>query len=285
MTADARIERLKPFLVCPGCGGSLAWEREAASCQGCAARYPVRNGRIYFVSVPDRSDELDEVKGKLKHLLGRKYYTIGVRVLAPTYPFNFGRYVRRFVDAGRCLVIDAGSGNNRVDEGMVCLDVFDYPEVDVVCNLDSLPFREGSVDAFVSRSVLEHVSDPWKIVSEFLRCTRPGGLGLHVIPFLFPLHASPADFHRFSHAGAARLFEGWRVLEQVNVTGPVTAALLCSIEFFSSLLGGGHPRLKAWLYLIFCLVLFPVKYLDFPFVGRKRFAGLAPSLLTVVRKP
>jgi ubiquinone/menaquinone biosynthesis C-methylase UbiE len=64
--------------------------------------------------------------------------------------------------------------------------MFDYDAVDIVCTLDALPFRDGEVDALVSRSVLEHVAAPSAVLAEFARCTRPGGIGIHMIPFLFP---------------------------------------------------------------------------------------------------
>ena len=105
-----------------------------------------------------------------------------------------------------------------------------------------------------------------------------------LIPFLFPFHASPSDFQRYTHKGQKILFDGWELLEQFNPTGPVTLALLGIIEFFSILFSLGSEKAKDYIYLILCAALFPIKYLDFFFVNRKRFIGLAPSILSVVRK-
>ncbi len=38
-----------------------------------------------------------------------------------------------------------------------------------------LPFRDETVDVCYSSNVLEHVSDPWRMVEEMVRVTRPGG--------------------------------------------------------------------------------------------------------------
>jgi len=38
-----------------------------------------------------------------------------------------------------------------------------------------LPFADASVDVCYSSNVLEHVRDPWRMVEEMLRVTRPGG--------------------------------------------------------------------------------------------------------------
>jgi hypothetical protein len=56
------------------------------------------NHRIYFIEVPDRNDDFDLLKGWLKKRLGRAYYTVGVRVLAPTFSVQLrpaGTAVRR----------------------------------------------------------------------------------------------------------------------------------------------------------------------------------------------
>lgn len=284
MNAERRLERVRAVLACPACGGDLSYARDAATCVGCRAAYEIRDGRIFFISVPKRDDELDTVKGRLKHALGSKYYTFGVTVIAPTYPFNFAKFMRRWLDPASEIVIDAGSGNNRLDENVICLDSFDYPEVDVVCDLAALPLKPGSVGAVVTRSVLEHVPDPGQVVAGFERCTRPGGLGLHVTPFLFPFHASPDDYQRFTHSGLRKLFAKWRIREQTNITGPVTLALLAIVEFLSALAGGNRGRLRAYVYLALCVLVFPFKYLDVMFVGRARFFSLAPSFVTVVEK-
>lgn len=41
-----------------------------------------------------------------------------------------------------------------------------------------LPFADACVDVCYSSNVLEHVADPWRMASEMLRVTRPGGLVL-----------------------------------------------------------------------------------------------------------
>jgi SAM-dependent methyltransferase len=230
-----------------------------------------------------QTDELDSVKYALKRLLGRFYYRIGVTVVAPTFPFNFRKHIRRRLNQD-AVVIDLGSGNHRIDPHVITLDGVGYDAVDIVADLQALPFRSESVDAFVSRSVLEHIPDLSTPIQEIKRCTRPGGYSMHLIPFLFPYHASPGDFQRFTASGAARLFAPWTVVEQYNATGPATLFLVCFIEFMATLISFGSQQLKALMYLGFCLLLFPLKFIDVFFAGRKAFLGLAPTIFTVVRK-
>ncbi len=285
MTGPAdRLERLRAILACPACYEGLDFRVDGAACPRCGARYPIRNGKIYFTPVPSRTDGLDDLKGRLKDRLGKYYYSIGLKILAPTYPFDYGRWIHRYLDPAKEVVVDVGCGNHRIHEDIICLDLFDYDAVDVVCDLSTPPFRPNSVDAFVSRSVLEHVPDPARIVRHFHRCTKGGGLGLHLAPFLFPFHASPHDFHRYTHKGFEILFKDWEIVKQTNATGPVTLGLISAIEFLSILISLGRDKPKPFVYLFLCGILFPLKYLDAPFVNRKSFLTMAPTIFTVVRK-
>jgi SAM-dependent methyltransferase len=281
---ERRLERIKSALACPYCHSDLQFGDDAASCLGCGRRYPIRDYKVFFIDVPKRGDDFDRIKGWLKKRLGRGYYTIGVNIIAPTFPLNFARRILRHVDPTSALVVDAGSGNHRVHPDMICIDIFDYDAVDLVCTLDALPFRSGALDAVVSRSVLEHVGIPNEVVAEFHRCTRPGGIGIHMIPFMYPFHASPGDYHRFTHRGQELLFKEWTMVERTNPSGPVTVALLLVLETISTLFSANREPLKSIVYLLLCAVLFPLKFLDAPFVGRPAFMGCAASILSVVRK-
>ncbi|NQV20158.1 MAG: methyltransferase domain-containing protein, partial [Rhodospirillales bacterium] len=212
------------------------------------------------------------------------YYSIGTTIIAPTFPFSYHRAIRRHIDPSGKIVVDIGSGNTRAHDDIICVDLFGYDEVDIVCDLGKLPFKPNSVDGFTSQSVLEHVPKLPALADRLCQCTRPGGVGLHLIPFLYPYHASPGDFTRLTHTGAAGLFPGWDVVEQTNVTGPVTYFLLGIIEFLAAILSLGSSRVRGPLYLALCLLTFPVKFLDAPFIGRKAFLSMAPTILTVVRK-
>jgi len=279
-----RLERLKPILVCPRCRKALIFSAESAECRQCPARYPIRNGKLIVSERPASPDRLDDVKGRLKKRLGNAYYKIGVDILAPTYPFDYAGRIRSYLDPAHQIVVDLGCGNHRIDPNVIGLDGADYDAVDIVCDLGHLPFRAESVDAFVSRSVLEHVRHPEAVVRQLYRQTRRGGLGLHLVPFLFPFHASPLDFQRYTHEGLRELFREWTVVDQTNPTGPVSLMLLAVIECLAVLLSLGRPVLKAHLYLMLCALLFPIKFLDVFFVNRPGFLTMAPTILTVVQK-
>lgn len=283
---NPRLERVRNSLVCPACRAELMFTDAGAECLRCAAVYPLRDGKLFFLPISGGSvDFMDQIKERMKRALGKWYYRIGVDMLSPNYPFDYAAAVRKVLDPTRQLVIDVGAGNNRVDEHILCLDMFDYSAVDIVCDVANLPFRDGSIDGCVSRSMLEHVPTPGRVVAEFSRVTRQGGSGVHLIPFMMPFHASPYDFQRYTHKGAALLFDEWELLEQSAPFGPFSLLTNIMVELISIALSFGNVRVKVILYFLSCLLLFPLKFLDAPFVRRQAFFTLAPSILTIVRKP
>ena len=54
----------------------------------------------------------------------------------------------------------------------------------------------------------------WKAFDTIARITKRGGLTLHLVPWSYHFHATPADYYRFSHQALASLLEerGFEVL-------------------------------------------------------------------------
>jgi len=46
--------------------------------------------------------------------------------------------------------------------------------------------------------VLEHIFEYRQLIGESARILKPGGTIVIVVPFMFPYHPSPRDFHRYS---------------------------------------------------------------------------------------
>ncbi len=59
-------------------------------------------------------------------------------------------------------------------------------------------FDDASVDSVICMSALEHIGDYPAALSEMFRILRPGGQLLLCVPWLFPYHGAPDDYHRFS---------------------------------------------------------------------------------------
>lgn len=67
----------------------------------------------------------------------------------------------------------------------------------IVADLNGpLPIRDGCYDAVISLNTFEHLTCDELAVAEALRILRPGGEFHFIVPFLYPVHASPSDYHR-----------------------------------------------------------------------------------------
>ena len=123
------------------------------------------------------------------------------------------------------------------------------------------------------------------VLAQIDQATRSGGHSIHIIPFMYPFHASPDDFQRFTHVGAARMLRGWRIERQVAAAGPFTLFNAIAAELVAAVLSLGSERAKAPLYLAASALLAPLKFLDWPFVGRRALLAIWPVILTHLVKP
>lgn len=79
------------------------------------------------------------------------------------------------------------------------------PKADIVCDFEHpLPIESASYDAVLIINVLEHIFEYRQFLGEVARILRPGGTVIIVVPFLFPYHPSPDDFHRYTASALSR---------------------------------------------------------------------------------
>lgn len=127
------------------------------------------------------------------------------------------------LDVGRCL----REYHGRLDCGRVdTLDINDYGDYpNIVADLCQ-PFPkefEGSYDAVVALSILEHVYDPLAAVENIRLLLKPGGRAFVYVPYLYRYHA-PADlafqdYCRFSRDALAYMFRDFAQVTLYPVRG------------------------------------------------------------------
>ena len=81
---------------------------------------------------------------------------------------------------------------------LIRLDADAEHPVDVVADATALPFASGALDRVGSNSVLEHIAYPHQVLAECHRVLRPGGVMVHVMPFVWWLHGYPDDYVRLT---------------------------------------------------------------------------------------
>lgn len=84
---------------------------------------------------------------------------------------------------------------------------------DIFGDVTQLPLPAASADVVLCTEVLEHLRHPAACVAEIERLLKPGGIALVSAPFIFPIHADPYDFQRFTADGLRQLFGAFASLE------------------------------------------------------------------------
>ncbi|HEY5383488.1 MAG TPA: class I SAM-dependent methyltransferase [Candidatus Paceibacterota bacterium] len=160
-------------------------------------------------------------------------------------------------------VLNLGSGIKRIHPEIVQVDIYPLGEVDLVADARALPFKDGTVDMVICETVLEHVGNAQEVIKEIKRVLKPGGYIYISVPFVYPFHASPDDFHRWSIPGLKMEFEGFSVAKSGMCAGPAAALQAMLMHFCALPLSfGSYVLYHAWS--IFFMFLFaPLKLFDF----------------------
>ena len=131
------------------------------------------------------------------------------------------------------------------------VDIDPEAKPDIVGDIHNLSgITDGSVDGVICRSVLEHVEDPMKAVSELRRILRDGGKLYAFVPFVWPYHGSGyKDYWRFTRDGVELLFRDFSKVEIEPVRGTfgsmainLPAALFVALDPIASMLDNGRSR-------------------------------------------
>ena len=103
---------------------------------------------------------------------------------------------------------------------------------DVFADARALPLSDESVDHALLLDVLEHIPDPDLCLAELSRVLNAGGSLTIQVPFLYPVHDAPLDFHRWTIHGLESAAErhGFDIAETMAIGHPLeTAALNANI--------------------------------------------------------
>ncbi|MBF0385316.1 MAG: class I SAM-dependent methyltransferase [Candidatus Omnitrophica bacterium] len=247
-------------------------------------RFKETNGKYVFLSDGDKHpDEMDKLKQFFRKHHG--LYKFLKYVISPLYFDNFlNKFIENNVEGKEGCYINLGSGSLSIGENIINVDISDYNNVHVVCDVSDLPFVDSSVDVVFILSVLEHIAEPSKTVKEIYRVLKPGGLVYCEFPFVVGFHAAPYDFNRMTDVGAKELFRQFNSVDVRVGSGPTSALLWIAQEWVAIVLSLGNRYLyRFWLLTVMCLT-FPVKYLDVLFNFFPAAKNIAATFVLVGRK-
>ncbi|MDO8672182.1 MAG: class I SAM-dependent methyltransferase [Dehalococcoidia bacterium] len=193
--------------------------------------------------------------------------------------------ISRFVQSlgEQSKVVDIGSGSARRAGKIVNLDIFRFPNVDVVFDGRHLPIRDASIDGIISTAVLEHVEDSPQFVAEMFRVLKEGGKILVTVPFIEGYHESPSDFQRYTLNGLDVLFHRFIRIDSGVECGPSSALAWILRAWLASF--GTTRRSHELLMLIGGWLVQPIKYADIFLADRPFAHNIAAGLFFVGEKP
>lgn len=271
---------------CPNCGhGNLLFIKNIIKCSGCDAVYKFSGKKIFFIKrkAVSMNDSLDRFKYKLK-----KYstlYSFLVNILSPVYSRNhLKKFIKNEVEKNCVIVLNLGSGNRRLAEKIINIDLFSYDNVDITADIHRLPFLDETIDTIICSAVLEHVPAPYLVVNEIHRVLKKGGITYCYMPFISGFHASPRDYTRLTYEGMKILFKDFEIVELGVGGGPTSGLLWILQEWLAILFSFGSKKLHLILYLFFMLLTFPIKYIDFILVRHPMSKNIACGFYIVARK-
>ncbi len=114
-----------------------------------------------------------------------------------------------------------------------------HTQPNLYANAQSLPLLGSSVDHALLLDVLEHLPDPERCLAEIYRILKPGGSLTIQVPFLYPIHDAPLDFHRWTQFGLVQAAQqhGFTIEKEVALGHPLeSAALIINIALSKTIL-------------------------------------------------
>ncbi len=140
-------------------------------------------------------------------------------------------YGARFLEPNKTKYIptDIRGGRNPEDSLITKMS----EKVKIYCSCYELPFFNDCIDGIMMISLLEHLENPCIALNEAYRILIPGGQIMVTVPFAFPVHGSPMDFHRWTKEGLKldMMNAGFEIME-AKYHGNIFASLALNTNLF-----------------------------------------------------
>ena len=97
---------------------------------------------------------------------------------------------------------------------------------DYCCSAEDIDIDDEAFDFVLMAEVLEHLENPSKVLQESYRIIKHSGKLIATMPFLYPIHADPYDYQRWTPEKIKREFEeSGFVIEKIVPMGGVFAVI------------------------------------------------------------
>ena len=200
------------ILKCQFCNSNFKLLDSSFVCVKCGATLSIQNGAVVFMNgdLGKISTEIGHSKEDIfyfRNKIKARLYEFSRKVLSCDYVVK--DYLREFLEhiEKDAIVVEMGSGNRRCKEDIINVDIFPFPNVDVLSDIKKTPFGDSTVDYLIVDAVLEHVPEPQTICREMYRILKPGGMIFCVVPLIHQYHAYPGHYFNITEDGLQYLFK------------------------------------------------------------------------------
>jgi SAM-dependent methyltransferase len=242
----------------------------------------------------DFEGDSQSISNRVKNFLKRwpNIFNLLKKVIGPDHSLASGFHLNASIqklfgpEIKDKIVLNVGSGTNRIHPEIINIDIFLFKNVDVAADISALPLPDGSVDGIICDTVLEHIENPDSAIREMSRVLKPEGVLVVIVPFLYPYHSSPNDFHRWTGEGVRRAlrFHGLRTEELGVLGGPMGALQGVLMHIFAVLFSFGSRTLYFLLVQVFMALLSPLKLLDLFFMRFPYSHEVASGIYAIAKK-
>lgn len=276
----------KEILICPQCKhDNLKFNSDSINCRHCKSNFRFKNEKYYFSGAVD--DDIENPLDKFKHFFKKYYrlYAFLIYLISPVYANrHLKKFIKRNVTGKNRVVLNLGSGNSNLSDGITNVDMFPYDNIDLTCDIQHLPLLNNSIDIIITMAVLEHVPEPELVLNEIRRVFKDGGIVYTFFPFIQGFHASPDDYSRLTEEGIKRLFSDFEIIEVTPGSGPTSGFLWIFQEWLAILLSFGIKPLHTILHLLIMLLTFPLKFIDIILIKHPMAKNIASGFTIVAKK-
>jgi len=262
---EANIKNIiNAIIVCPYCSSDLKSDDTLFSCKKCKKTYPVKKGIVRFGNFDFNAtvDSDFHLEQMYNHTLTARLFNLGKKLISSDYtPKN---HIDDFINSveKNKIIIELGSGNRRLSNDIVNVDLFPFTNVNITADIMKTPFRDGSIDYIILDTVLEHVPNPKGVIDEIYRILKKGGQIICLSPFIFPYHGYPKHYFNISRDGLEVLFQDFKDCKIEMNIGPSSALVNLISEYFAIAFSWQNKFLYTLFKGVFLLPIFLLKYLD-----------------------
>jgi len=96
------------------------------------------------------------------------------------------------------IIMASGKVSEYIKLDFASSDYHQGHELDLTWDGKTIPLHAASIDTVFMTEVLEHVHKPGELLREVRRVLKPGGILFMTVPFTWPMHELPFDYHRFT---------------------------------------------------------------------------------------